>query len=233
MYDALQGNDVRLAYTVNQSTGRVTAVYVMDNEWHNSLAVRLDTDTMSYDYWDIDVSKVNDFTTGDNDLTITLTPDTDPARTDTVYFTWTIEAEGKADVTGSAFVAPVDGIYTINVEDIDIGWDQDATLTLNAYLTNSVNLQMAELDSGYWNITTPVSTDMPVDVVDGRELDIMLTRYNALDGFSGECTITLTNVDNSKDVLTATANYDTAAHTLTFSVTPATSGTYSIAVTQP
>ena len=226
--DREQSADYRLAYTVNPYTDEVSTVYVLKGEWHNSLAVRLDTDTMSYDYWDLKVSKVNDFTTGDNDLTITLTPkEGNPPRTDTVYFTWTIEAEDKSDVTGNAFVTPKDGSYTFNVEDIDIGWDKNATLTLNVYATNEVSLELAELDSGYWEITSPAATDMPLNVVEGEAVKIELHR-TADDTFDGDHTVTLTLGDTT--ITTEAATFDSTARTLTVSFVPTVSGTYSIAV---
>ena len=200
MYDALQGNDVRLAYTVNQSTGRVTAVYVMDNEWHNSLTVSLGAN-MDSSYWTLDSQRVwNDLNNTTDDVTVSLVPGAD--RTDaTVAFDWTLTVNGNVTRTGRNIVTYNDGSFDFTINDVDIDWDTNATLTIDAvyFTTDDINVSC--------NVSRYVQIDIPeIYVFDGSELTIGFTPYETSAAWDGNETATTSTVNGTAVTATVTGN---------------------------
>ena len=132
VYDYLDLNkDLRLAYTVNAATGDVNVIYIVDDQWHNSVSVvdKLDDWTIVAGGYKSDVAE-NGKVTVPVSLKYTGT-----AELGTEEITFTI---GGKDYKATANAST--GLYTFDVETSNVGWNNvKLDLTAANFVVNVTN----------------------------------------------------------------------------------------------
>ena len=207
-------SNIRLAYTVDRSSGDVDVIYVVDDTWHNVLTIAPANGEMA-GFWTVNDAVRHDVADNSN-VNVTIVPGSADGRNagDLIAFDYTLTVDGVK--TTGRVIGEFDGTaYNLTIEDVTIGWDQKATLVFDeAFAAAEV-----VVTTNYPDFVN-ASAEPTVYVFDGTEEDIVVTLTPTGDasGWTGSESISATVNTTSATITTNLESVDGTTHPLTVTV---------------